>query len=456
VQILRWFVDRVRIPLLFVAVFVGFATSAVDARAQPPDPLVVTNTGDTSRGDCVSNCSLREAIKVANDPDPDRDTITFAPDLAGGTITLNSDLDPITDGVKINGSTELNLTVDGSGTDQIFSISTGTTTVKDLALEGAPLEIGDGASLSFDVSVSESDPSYEQQFDDVIRDVPSDDPPINGGGLIKEGDGTLTLRGANTYTGGTSVRAGTLRGDTTSLQGDITNNATLVFDHNNATLVFDQADNDDYTGVISGTGAVQKTGAGVVEFSSSNTYTGVTTISAGSLRLNEVSLKGDIAVESGGAVIFKHLADNKYEGNLTGAGDFIKRGVGTLTLSGTNTISGQSSLDEGALLGDFASIPRNLTTAGGTSVTFDHITDGTYSGDLKGGGDFTKLGTGTLTLSGTNTITGLASLDAGALQGGFAGIPVNLSTAAGTSVIFNHGNNGTYEGIISGMADVTK
>ena len=101
-QILRWFVDRVRIPLLFVAVFIGFATSAMDARAQPPDPLVVTNTGDTSGGDCVSDCSLREAIEVANDPDPDRDTITFAPDLAGETITTPK-TNPIGCNVKWDG-----------------------------------------------------------------------------------------------------------------------------------------------------------------------------------------------------------------------------------------------------------------------------------------------------------------------------------------------------------------
>ncbi|NKW10840.1 hypothetical protein HGG76_21805 [Ochrobactrum tritici] len=50
------------------------------------------------------------------------------------------------------------------------------------------------------------------------------------GALVKSGDGTLVLSGANSYSGGTLVSGGTLRGDAASLQGNITNNARLVFD----------------------------------------------------------------------------------------------------------------------------------------------------------------------------------------------------------------------------------
>ena len=169
------------------------------------------------------------------------------------------------------------------------------------------------------------------------------------------------------------------------------------------------------------------------------------------------SLKGNIVVETGGQVIFDDAVAATYAGNLSGTGGFTKEeGTETLTLSGTNTISGQSYLNAGALYGDFASIPRKLATLVDTSVTFDHDSNGTYPGDLSGAGTFNKLGTGTLTLSGTNTMTAQANLAAGALQGGFAGIPLDLSTAADTSVIFNHTNNGTYAGAISGEADVTK
>ena len=46
--------------------------------------------------------------------------------------------------------------------------------------------------------------------------------------LIKVGTGTLTLTGTNSYTGGTTVSGGILQGNTSSLQGNILNNATVI------------------------------------------------------------------------------------------------------------------------------------------------------------------------------------------------------------------------------------
>ncbi|MCA9471625.1 MAG: autotransporter domain-containing protein, partial [Nitrospira sp.] len=110
--------------------------------------------------------------------------------------------------------------------------------------------------------------------------------------LVKQGTGTLTLSGANTYSGGTTVSAGTLRGTTTSLQGDITNNATVTFD---------QAGSGTYAGILSGTGALTKTGTGTVMLSGANTYAGTTTISAGRLEVNG-SLVGPVTNQTGGTL----------------------------------------------------------------------------------------------------------------------------------------------------------
>ena len=97
----------------------------------------------------------------------------------------------------------------------------------------------------------------------------------------------LTLRGANTYSGGTLVQAGTLRGDTKSLQGDIENRATVVFDEDVG------ADTDGiYDGAMTSTGAVQKTGTGEVTFTGNNTYAGGTTISAGSFAAIRAACRG--------------------------------------------------------------------------------------------------------------------------------------------------------------------
>ncbi len=67
------------------------------------------------------------------------------------------------------------------------------------------------------------------------------------GGLTKTGSGSLILSGANDYSGGTTVSAGTLQGTTTSLQGGITNNAAVIFN---------QSTNGTYAGNMIGTGSL--------------------------------------------------------------------------------------------------------------------------------------------------------------------------------------------------------
>ena len=95
----------------------------------------------------------------------------------------------------------------------------------------------------------------------------------------------LTLTGTNTYTGGTTVSTGTLRGDTTSLQGNIADNAVLEFD---------QGSSRTFSGVVSGTGTLTKSGAGTLTLAGANNYTGGTTVSAGTLRGDTSSLQGNI------------------------------------------------------------------------------------------------------------------------------------------------------------------
>jgi autotransporter-associated beta strand protein len=211
------------------------------------------------------------------------------------------------------------------------------------------------------------------------------------GSLTKAGSETLSLRGTNTYTGGTTVNEGTLNiladvnlGGTS---GVILGGGTLQFGSGmssprNLQVPFTSTlDTQGYSvissGVISGSGGLTKIGSGTLTLSGSNTYTGSTTISSGTLILSEEG-----TVSSSSAVV----NDAAFDISGTASGSTIQ------TLSGSGSI-----------------------TLGTKTLSVIHHSNSTFSGSIQGGGDFIKKGTGTLTLSGTNTYTGNTTLNSGIL-----------------------------------------
>jgi len=214
------------------------------------------------------------------------------------------------------------------------------------------------------------------------------------GSLTQAGTGTLTLSGANTYTGGTTVSAGTLAGTTTSLQGSIVNNAALAFD---------QATNGTYAGSIAGTGSVAKSGAGTVTLTSANTYTGGTTINAGTLAIGAGGTSGSIVgdVANNAALVFNRSDGVTFGGVISGTGSLTKAGAGTLSLSGANTYSGATNVNSGTLSVngsiDSAVTVNNGGTLGGAGTINNTVT-------VMDGGIFSPGNSiGTITVSGNVT-----------------------------------------------------
>jgi autotransporter-associated beta strand protein len=149
-----------------------------------------------------------------------------------------------------------------------------------------------------------------------------------------------------------------------------------------ATLTTGDATNTTFSGIMSGNGGLAKPGVGSFTLSGANTYTGATTINAGTLQL------------SGGATIAGTSAVTL--ANVAGA---------TLDLNGTNeTID---SLAGGDALGG------NMMLGTGTLTTGGNNTSTTYTGIVSGTGGLTKAGTGVFTLSGANTYTGATTINAG-------------------------------------------
>ena len=105
------------------------------------------------------------------------------------------------------------------------------------------------------------------------------------GSLTKSGAGTLTLTNSNTYTGGTTISAGTLQlGDGGNANGSLAGNIT-----DNAALAFANPVAQPYSGVISGSGSLTKFGAGTLTLTNADTFTGGTTIAAGTLLLGNAN-----------------------------------------------------------------------------------------------------------------------------------------------------------------------
>ena len=160
----------------------------------------------------------------------------------------------------------------------------------------------------------------------------------NAKSLTKTGDGTLVLTGTNSYSGGTTISAGAIKGNATSLQGNITDNAVLEFA---------QASDATYSGNISGTGSFVKSGAGTLTLAGTNSYGGGTTISAGALKGDATSLQGNITIN--GTLIFDQGTNATYSGALSGNGTFTKTGAGKLKLTGDSGFTGTTIVSQGKL-----------------------------------------------------------------------------------------------------------
>ena len=181
---------------------------------------------------------------------------------------------------------------------------------------------------------------------------------ISGAGSLYLKSGALTLTStANTFSGGTTISGGTLQiGSNTapafdgSLVGAVTDNSTFVF----ANFA-----NGTFGGSISGSGAVIKaasfngTGGGVLAFTNANAYTGLTTISNGTLQLGNGQAGHDGLVggpvADNGVLAFDEAANETFGGAIGGGGALTTLGGHTLTLTNIETYSGLTTISAGTL-----------------------------------------------------------------------------------------------------------
>lgn len=262
---------------------------------------------------------------------------------------------------------------------------------------------------------------------------------ITGSGhLSKLGTGNVTLTGANNYSGMTHIHAGTLTGTTTSLQGDFINDATLAFDQNTSGT---------FAGEIGGSGQLIKLGTGNVTLTGANTYNGGTTISAGTLTGNTVSLQNDIF--NNATLSFVQNSAGVFAANISGTGQVIT--AGDLQFTGSNNYGGGTTVTSGTLSGDTTSLQGDFLN--NATVEFAQTTPGTYAGAMSGSGAL-NLTQGSLTLTGANSYGGGTSIGAATLTGTTSSIQGNVQNNG--TLVFNQAFHGTYSGAIGGSGALEK
>lgn len=356
------------------------------------------------------------------------------------------------------------------------------------------------------------------------------DGKIQGAGALTLSGGTLTLSNQSTYTGTTTISAGTLKlvdaaqlattdpvvvNGTFDIQGinasteigNLSGSGAILL--GSKLLIVNETSPTTYSGTIQGVGgSFQKDGASTLTLSGTSSYTGQTNVAAGTLQAGALNtfapgslfnissgatldlqtfsntikdLTGSGIVSIGnGAILTLASASSTYGGQITGAGG-LTVSAGTFGLSGTtNNYSGPTLISVNATLNADAinalSSASNVTVNGTLGLNnFDNtinglfgsgsvlngggtltvLNGGSFSGGIAGSGGLTLTG-GTLALSGTTntytgqtTVSGTATLQAGANNAFSAASAVQLN---GSAILDLNGTNETIQSLASASA----
>jgi len=290
---------------------------------------------------------------------------------------------------------------------------------------------------------------------------------------------SITIKGSGYTLGSKAITLGAGGLADSSVAGANTINLGVTFAATRTVTVSNAGTTLTISGVISGAGGLTKAGAGTVTLSAANTYTGVTTINAGTIAIaadaglgaapgaptaGKLTFGGGtlrttasftlaanrgIALTGAGTISTNPGTTLTYGGIIAGASPLTKAGTGTLIVSGANTYTGATAISAGTLqLGATNAVPSGsaVTVSGG--ATFDLRGFSDAIGSLAGAGTVTSGAAGavTLTAGGNNSSTTFS----GVMQNGSGTVAL---TKVGTGTMTLSGAN-TYSGATTASAGV--
>ncbi len=376
--------------------------------------------------------------------------LTFAPGIGtfnlgglsgSGGIALNDTTSiPITLQLAGSASTTYSGTLSGPG--GLTQIGPGTLVLTAsnsysgaTTISAGTLQVGNGGatgSLPANSSIADNGTLVFNRGNTVTQGADFSAAGISGtGSLVQAGAGLLVLNAANTYSGGTTISAGTLQVDNGGATGSIAGN---VLD--NASLAFGRSDTLTFGGAISGSGSLTQLGPGTLVLTASNDYTGGTTISAGTLQIDNGGSTGSIAgnIVNNAVLVFDRADNYTFPGNIAGAGSLIMNGPGTLLLTGT-----VSSTNITVNQGQIRAGPGSLSVTGSLTVTagqrFMYTGSNLYINNLSNSGTFI----GGAQISGNFVNSSSGSVRIGPGQTFWLQSSTGTNSNAGTIEVFGNG-----------------
>ena len=276
------------------------------------------------------------------------------------------------------------------------------------------------------------------------------DPNASGASLTKVDAGTLILTNTNTYTGATNLQSGVLSisananlgvssnalnfsGGTLQITGAAVQNfgshVVNASTFNGGLDIADATNTFTISQALGGSGALTKLGAGKLTLTGNNSYTGTTTLSAGTLQIGNGTTDGSIAASSSivnnGALIY-NVVGSQIANVISGTGSLTKSGAGTLTVTSANTYTGATTVNAGIL-----AVNNGGTLGSGPTTT--------------NGGAVSSAGRGVTQFLGSSTAgSGIFTTNGATGTNGFGGITQFLaSSTAGSGTFTNNGGTVT-------------
>jgi autotransporter-associated beta strand protein len=330
---------------------------------------------------------------------------------------------------------------------------------------GAATNFNDGDFVSLDDSGSATPAialSGTLQPSAVLIDASVKNYTLTGGNfagsmaLTKRGSGTLTLRSNHAHTGGTTIEDGAL---VLGLVGTAANSTGSV-GSSALTLLGDSTLTNAWFGtqlplaapivVPAGAEPVINTGRNI-RFNGSLTGTGTLTLVNQSVSGNTFELNGAWNAFAGTLRLTHGGGANSNVRTIFNGGSFNGLGAAALEMDASLSInpvtnSGGNTFSIGSLTSSSSTAILNGGSAGSPNYTIGALNASTtFAGKFQGNAMLTKVGTGTLTLTGASTHVGATTVNAGALvmNGSFGGSAVSVANAAKLS------GSGSFGGVVN-------